>query len=27
MAKYKAQGGFSHMTSNPNKRGKQGLDY
>lgn len=27
MAKYKAKGGFSHMTSNPNKRGKQGLDY
>ena len=27
MAKYKAKGGFSHMTSNPKKRGKQGLDY
>lgn len=27
MAKYKAKGGFSHMTSNPNKRGKQGVDY
>jgi len=27
MAKYKSKGGFSHMTSNPNKRGKQGLDY
>ena len=27
MAKYKAKGGFSHMTSNPNIRGKQGVDY
>ena len=27
MAKYKAKGGFSHMTSNPNKRGKEGVDY
>jgi len=27
MAKYKAQGGFSHMTSNPNKRGKSGIEY
>lgn len=27
MAKYKAKGGFSHMTSNPKKRGKQGLDF
>ena len=27
MAKYKAKGGFSHMTSNPSKRGKEGVDY
>ena len=27
MAKYKSKGGFSHMTSNPKKRGKQGLDF
>lgn len=27
MAKYKQQGGFSHMTSNPNKRGKEGVDW
>ena len=27
MAKYKAKGGFSHMNSNPNKRGKSGVDY
>lgn len=27
MAKYKQQGGFSHMTSNPNKRGKEGIDW
>lgn len=27
MAKYQSQGGFSHMTSNPKNRGKQGLDF
>jgi len=27
MAKYQSKGGFSHMTSNPKKRGKQGLDF
>ena len=27
MAKYQSQGGFSHMTSNPKNRGKQGIDF